>query len=229
MKNRILIIVATLMLGLVCAAQEREVTKFLGIPVDGTKSEMIQKLKAKGFTPTKADRNILEGEFNGRDVYVHVVTNNRKVCRIMLADVNHVDEADIKIRFNNLARQFANNPNYAGSDEQVIPDDDDISYEMSVNNKRYEAVFHQVGSEFSDSSMTEKAQSLLAVFSREEIQDSTPEAKEKLEQAKYRGLLELLSLRLNRPVWFLISESYGKYYICMFYDNEYNKADGEDL
>ena len=55
-----------------------------------------------------------------------------------------------------MARQFANNPNYAGSDEQVIPDDDDISYEMSVNNKRYEAVFYQVGSEFSDSSMTEK-------------------------------------------------------------------------
>ena len=65
------------MLGHVGAAQEREVTKFLGIPVDGTKSEMIQKLKAKGFTPTKADRNILEGELNGRDVYVNVVRNNR--------------------------------------------------------------------------------------------------------------------------------------------------------
>ena len=27
---------------------QKEVTKFLGIPVDGFKSEMIQKLKAKG-------------------------------------------------------------------------------------------------------------------------------------------------------------------------------------
>ena len=28
---------------------QREVTKFLGIPVDGNKSEMIRKLKEKGF------------------------------------------------------------------------------------------------------------------------------------------------------------------------------------
>ena len=30
-------------------------------------------------------------------------------------------------------------------------------------------------------------------------------------------------------VWFMISESYGQYYITMFYDNEYNHSDGEDL
>ena len=29
---------------------QKDVTKFLGIPVDGTKSEMIKKLKEKGFT-----------------------------------------------------------------------------------------------------------------------------------------------------------------------------------
>ena len=27
----------------------------------------------------------------------------------------------------------------------------------------------------------------------------------------------------------LISENYGQYYITMFYDNEYNRANGEDL
>ena len=34
---------------------------------------------------------------------------------------------------------------------------------------------------------------------------------------------------LKKSVWFMISEIYGKYYITMFYDNEYNRADGEDL
>ncbi len=35
---------------------------------------------------------------------------------------------------------------------------------------------------------------------------------------------------LNRVVWFTIKErSYGKYVIVMYYDNEYNKAKGEDL
>ena len=39
------------MLALTTFAQ-KDVTKFLGIPVDGTKAQMIAKLKAKGFTPS---------------------------------------------------------------------------------------------------------------------------------------------------------------------------------
>ena len=34
---------------------------------------------------------------------------------------------------------------------------------------------------------------------------------------------------VKKPVWFTISEFSGKYYITMFYDNEYNRANGEDL
>ena len=33
----------------------------------------------------------------------------------------------------------------------------------------------------------------------------------------------------KKPVGFVISELYGKYYITMLYDNEYNRANGEDL
>ncbi len=55
-----------------------DVTRFLGIPIDGTRSEMISKLKAKGFTSVPGT-DMLEGEFNGKNVYVNVQTNNRKV------------------------------------------------------------------------------------------------------------------------------------------------------
>ena len=83
-------------------AQNKDVTEFLGIPVDGTKTEMKQKLIAKGFVPKKmGDLEWLEGEFNGTDVGVRIFTNKNKVYRIMLADKNPVDEAQIKIRFNN--------------------------------------------------------------------------------------------------------------------------------
>lgn len=34
---------------------------------------------------------------------------------------------------------------------------------------------------------------------------------------------------LYRSVWFMISENNGKYSITMYYDNGYNKANGEDL
>ena len=122
---------------------QKEVTKFLGIPVDGYKSEMIQKLKAKGYKYNSV-RECLEGEFNGREVEIGVVTNNNKVYRIAVFDKNYSSETDIKIRFNTLCGQFENNSRYFGSKEQRISDDDDISYEISVHNKRYEAVFYQM-------------------------------------------------------------------------------------
>ena len=67
-----------MLVGTTAVAQEKDVTKFLGIPVDGAKSDMIQKLKEKGFVPSSY-KDMLEGEFNGTDVYISVVTNNNKV------------------------------------------------------------------------------------------------------------------------------------------------------
>ena len=121
---------------------QKEVTKFLGIPVDGYKSEMIQKLKAKGYNYNSA-RDCLEGEFNGRDVEIGVVTNNNKVYRIAIIDKTYSNESDIKIRFNTLCNQFENNTKYVGSLEQKIPENEDISIQMSLYSKRYEAAFFQ--------------------------------------------------------------------------------------
>ena len=101
------------------ASAQNDVTKFLGIPVDGTKSEMIRKLKAKGFTSSSFDKDILVGEFNGYSVSIHIITNNNKVSRIMVADQNSISETDIKIRFNNLCNQFLNNKNYI---ENILSD-----------------------------------------------------------------------------------------------------------
>ena len=33
----------------------------------------------------------------------------------------------------------------------------------------------------------------------------------------------------KRSVWFMIYNNYGKYRITMYYDNGYNRANGEDL
>ena len=38
-----------------------------------------------------------------------------------------------------------------------------------------------------------------------------------------------MEMMLKKPVWFRICESYGKYSIVMYYDNEYNRSHGEDL
>lgn len=125
---------------------QSDVTKFLGIPVDGFKPDMIRALKEKGFVSSITDKDILEGEFNGTQVNVYTATNNNKVYRIMVCDAKTMGETDIKIRFNRLCDQFSNNKNYIELDEdgQKIPDDENIRYEISVHDKRYEAIFYQV-------------------------------------------------------------------------------------
>ncbi|MDR2064213.1 MAG: hypothetical protein LBP85_00665 [Prevotellaceae bacterium] len=165
-------------------AQKKDVTQFLGIPVDGTKSEMIAKLKAKGYTGSSYDKDILVGEFNGTKVNIHIGTNNNKVYRIMVTNAIGISEGDIKIRFNNLCRQFQDNKKYVSAtlSDQTISEDEDISYKMSIKNKQYQAAFYQLPS--SDS---------------------------------------------KKLVWFTINELYGEYYISIYYDNEYNRAQGEDL
>ena len=117
------------------------VIKFLGIPVDGTKQEMIQKLKSKGFTYDQREDD-LQGEFNGEEVLIQVQTQNNKVRRLFILDRNFRSEGQIKIRFNTLVGQFENNSKYTPYKEsQTISEDEDISHEIIVNDKQYEAVF----------------------------------------------------------------------------------------
>ena len=178
---------------------QKEVTKFMGIPVDGSPTEMIKKLKAKGFTTDEDFMQAIKlggvdwdgpewliGRFNGERVRVFLGVEQNKVWRIYLADKDSRDETQIKIRFNTLVRQFEGNGKYVPYfDEQTIADDEDISYQMTVNNKQYDAAFVQKG------------------------EDGTVDGK--------------------RMVWFMISQRSDDYCIYMYYDNEYNRADGSDL
>lgn len=222
-----LITVFALVLATMTFAQ-KDVTKFLGIPVDGTKAEMMQKLKAKGFVYKNVSGiEYMEGEFNGHDVHIFVSTNNNKVCRIMICDDNEVDESAIKIRFNKLVSQFENNKRYITlGDSYTIPDDEDISYNMSVKSKRYDAVFFQKPDlELIDTLAMQNyiKEEMLAKYSKEQLEKPTEEiVKEMFNRYAY----ELFG---KKPVWFTISERYGKYYITMYYDNEYNRANGDDL
>ena len=209
---------------------QNDVTTFLGIPVDGFKSEMKQKLVSKGFVPKKVGTNeFLEGEFNGTDVRVFIVTNNNKVYRIMLCDVNTRDEADIKIRFNKLVSQFENNKRYTSLDKYTLSDEENILYEMTVNKKNYEALFYQVPNmEKVDTLALQKKvrNELLSKYTEAELKNPSEEITKEIQNTAIKIGMEMMFMK---PVWFRICESYGEYYITMFYDNEYNHANGEDL
>ena len=211
------------------AEAQNDVTKFLGIPVDGFKPDMIQKLKAKGFQYDK-QLDCLTGEFNGHNVILSVVTNNNKVWRIVLQDASSTDETNIKIRFNKLCRQFLNNSKYvpASFDDPILSDEEDISYEMLVHKKRYEAAFLQVPSTTVDTlEIQQKIRTrLLEKYTEEQLKNPTEEQASDIKYVAYSYMLDFFS---KRSVWFLIDEQYCKYRIVMYYDNECNHSDGEDL
>ena len=229
MRRSIISLIMSLMFACTVHAQ-KDVTTFLGIPIDGFKTEMKKKLIAKGFTPTKqVGQDFLEGEFNGFNVRLYIVTNNNKVYRIMVADASTQDEANIKIRYNKLVNQFKNNKRYTCLEDYELSDSEDISYEMTVNNKTYDALFYQVPNmEKVDTTALQSQirEELLKDFSEEQLKNPTEDIKQALEKKAMAIGFDMMS---KKAVWFRICRLYGEYYITIYYDNEYNHANGEDL
>lgn len=154
----------------------------------------------------------------------------------MLADVTNRGERNIRLRFNELCRQFANNPKYFSwrDDDQTIPEDEDISYEISAHEKRYEAVFYQKPVEMDSAALVKLFEpALLSKYTKKQLKNPTEEIQSEINHLILEYRLATLRDRIEnsdkKSVWFMISESRGKYYINMYYDNEYNRANGEDL
>lgn len=220
---------------------QKDVTTFLGIPVDGTKAEMIEKLKAKGFTSHPYDEDALRGEFNGEDVRISVVTNNNKVYRVAVFDENTRDEAQIRIRFNTLCRQFQNNGRYVSGSGQTIPKDENITLGI-LTNKQYEAVYYQ----WTISEMKDMVSRMDTATIAKELMSFSEKFEKKYTEKGWDNITEeemandikeidfvqsMMKVLVKKCVWFKIDKalSYGQFRIVMFYDNEYNRASGEDL
>lgn len=229
--KKTLALVFTMMVAIAAFAQN-DVTKFLGIPIDGTKSGMIQQLKAKGYT-YNPKLDCLEGEFNGRDVNLYIATNNNKVWRIAVVDAYPTrNESDIRIRFNTLCQQFSRNEKYVQADKEsnyLIDENEDISYQMSVNNKRYEASYWQISEKYVDTTGLQNwvLEEISKEYTQSEIEDMSEEQRKQIVMVLM--LKYAIEIRSKKSVWFMISEQYGQYSIAMFYDNEYNHSNGEDL
>ncbi|MBR4138261.1 MAG: hypothetical protein IKU05_07605 [Bacteroidales bacterium] len=215
--------------------------RFLGIPVDGTKKEMISKLKKKGF---KYDRthDLLEGQFNNREVIVSINTYKEKVWRIVVMDKYVLnDEVNIRIRYNQLIDQFENNAKYSSIlyDNKKIEDTEDISYEIHVNNKRYQATFTQgyskdeIAQLYNDEEYLKKW--ITNEYSENELDSlriKSDNEEDYEERIKWRFAIEhsFLNTELyNNTVWFIIGEQNSDYYIVMYYENDKNEPKGEDL
>lgn len=219
-------------------AQEM-VVRFLGIPVDGSKSDMISNLKKKGFT-YDSEYDLLDGYFNGDHVHVFVSTNKDVVDRIMVCQTNTCNEANIKTKFNNLVYQFKNNKKYfSAEDDQYIADDVNISYEMIVNHKHFDATFHQVHTKDELKEVRQKVYDnydtiVNELTNNEELSEAGVDLEifkkgktdENVDALVY--LVETVYMMSN-DVWFRIISYGSEYFLSIFYDNLSNRPNGEDL
>ena len=140
--KRILLALLLLTASLAVYAQSN-VTKFLGIPVEGTKSAMIQKLKTKGFVYNQK-LDYLEGEFNGMRVHIYIHVQGGKVWRLAVVEKNSHHESQIKTRYEKLCEQFERNPKYLPLSVDTLPESKDLSYELVVHKKKYQAIYIQL-------------------------------------------------------------------------------------
>ena len=111
--------------------------------------------------------------------------------------------------------------------DYTISEDENIRYEMTVHDKRYQASFYQIPD------LTEYEDLVSAVtseYGEDVLKDPMKMTEIMGEDMKILALCTKLYVNsMNKSVWFMIKESFGKYYIVMYYDNEYNNANGEDL
>ncbi len=230
-----LLLISILFIAVAVKAQQ-DVTRFLGIPIDGTKAEMVKSLKKKGFKykTIAPGWEPLVGEFNGDKVLVEIETYKDKVNRIIVCDVDASNERNIITKYNNLCYQFENNPKYISSkDGQQIPRDEDLDYGIHVEKKSYQAVYFQWPTEVGDSII--HYQVLLDMVNKGLINLPKEEREIEIEKIYKEKLFELAS---NKLVWFTILERIpdqqyyvgaNRYVIVMYYENKYNKVLGEDL
>lgn len=232
MKRLLSFVIGILIMCSTVFGQSESTLKFLGIPVDGSKSEMVAALKSKGFE-YDSESDFLIGDFNGRKSHIGIVENHGKVYRVVVFDADTYDAGDIRIRFNNLIHQFENNDKYYYIvPNEMIPEDEDIHYEIIVNKKQYiaEFIYNPL---YGNDELRDKVINEAVEESKETIKDEK-DIEFYSDKDNYDQLISsLVGLKVyqmsNSSVWFKIFEHYGEYYIGLYYDNLLNAPNGEDL
>lgn len=100
---------------------------------------------------------------------------------------------------------------------------------MTVNNKNYDAVFYQnpIKEKMDSTAIRNEVQEeLLSKYTKEQLDNPTEDIKSDIQSTSINIFTKYL---IKKPVWFRIIRDLGSYRIIMYYDNEYNHANGEDL
>ena len=256
--KRLLLIFLFLLISILGLCQNKGVLKFLDIPIDGTEAQFTAKLKNKGFSYNSFSETY-KGQFNGRNVDVIIHTNHNLVDRVYVA-FPYTTESLIRNEYNRLLSQFEENSKYMGFGlNEMIPEDEDISYEIRAHNKRYQASYSYLDPDtdlvafsnalldkcsdyFSDNQKETLKENLAAYLNLPEedqieyvdlVLTELEKPMEEMEAEQMLGFLftiiDSMKSLSEGEVWFMIHENSGRYQIGLYYDNLHNQAHGEDL
>lgn len=217
MKKTLFIIILLVLYSISTWAQDH-VTRFLDIPVDGTKEEMIEKLKAKGFTEAHDEYQQLLGKFDDNYVVITIYTHNDKVYRVTVFFRIPVSEIDAKADFNYLIKAFMNNDDYLPytSTEPKF----EVSMDENYTKDLYCAVFLQLPPNISFSAIRAETNALLkSKFSEiqltnptiQEWEDMTNLVMQKITAKHMDRIINIFSTKSNKIP--------GYYHTAIIYDN----------
>lgn len=182
--KRIVLFIMSIVLSVGLYAQ-KDVTTFLGIPVDGSKSKMIRKLKTKGFRVVPYSVGELSGEFNGADVSIYCSTNRNKVYQIAVVEQIKRDAKGAKARYNELLKQFQNNEKYVCRSltlecDSLISDEEDLDYNIQFNKKVYSTIFCQLPAGLTADALKNTINNAWNTFQIQHMNESPEEITEEL-------------------------------------------------
>ena len=199
----------------VCFAQ-RDVIKFLGIPVDGSKEEMISAIKALNrFRYFRAEgQDSFIGQFNGVESFIVISDNNGLVDRVFVWEADPRTQKETIRAYNTLIDQFSKNDKYVDllqCSKMKIQPGENIRRVMRVEGLEYEARFFYIPD------MEERERVLKTV----EGMSDTDRIDYVFDYAE-RNQVDI--------VWFRINQIGRRdWAIPIYYENTRNRPHGEDL
>lgn len=204
------------------ADSDETALKFLGLPIGGTKKQMMEALKTRGFNIDYGNES-MTGMFNGEEVKLFLTTNHGIIDKIKVIYPYCSEENDTRIKYNMLLSRFNRNAKYICVNPRAeVPIDEKIYWKLEENNNTYDAIYFYLHPEVNAKDWAGKFK-----------QEYQKHYKKPLQSLSYEEMEEALfclpmnvSAAVSGVVWFTMTSIH---YININYINFKNRPRGEDL
>ena len=197
--------------------------KFVGVPIDGTKEQMIEALEEKGFQKEPFNDSMATGMFNGELVTLFLSTNHGIVDRVKVVYPRCNAANDTRVKYNMLLSRFNRNAKYVCVNTRPeVPADENIYLKLQANTKEYDAVYFFLHPEVNAKGWVEEFKREYQKLYKKPLQGLSYE---EMEEALF-CLPMKVSAAVSGVVWFTMTSVHD---ININYINFKNRPHGEDL